>query len=149
MKKSSGITDLPSLKGKKLGVQTDTTGQAYADKNKDANGYETVVFDDLPTEIAGVQSGRVDGAINDNGPLLDFTKANPDFQVVKEFDTGEQYGFLFQKDDANAAKIKGAFERWVWTDSDRAERLVRLYNDAFNSLVPRHFSGEHLQLPGA
>ncbi|MCG7354987.1 lactate dehydrogenase, partial [Roseomonas mucosa] len=47
------------------------------------------------------------------------------------------------------AKIKDAFERWVWTDSDRAERLVRLYNDAFNSLVPRHFSGEHLQLPGA
>ena len=47
------------------------------------------------------------------------------------------------------AKIKGAFERWVWTDSDRAERLVRLYNDVFNNLVPRHFSGEHLQLPGA
>ncbi len=109
VKKSSGITDLSSLKGKKLGVQTDTTGQAYAEKNKDANGYETVVFDDLPTEIAGVQSGRVDGAINDNGPLLDFTKTNPDFAVVKEFDTGEQYGFLFQKDDANAAKIKDAF----------------------------------------
>ena len=108
-KKSANITDLSSLKGKKLGVQTDTTGQAYAEKNKDANGYETVVFDDLPTEIAGVQSGRVDGAINDNGPLLDFTKTNPDFAVVKEFDTGEQYGFLFQKDDANAAKIKDAF----------------------------------------
>lgn len=108
-KKSANITDLSSLKGKKLGVQTDTTGQAYAEKNKDANGYETVVFDDLPTEIAGVQSGRVDGAINDNGPLLDFTRTNPDFAVVKEFDTGEQYGFLFQKDDANAAKIKDAF----------------------------------------
>ena len=109
VKKSANITDLSSLKGKKLGVQTDTTGQAYAEKNKDANGYETVVFDDLPTEIAGVQSGRVDGAINDNAPLLDFTKTNPDFAVVKEFDTGEQYGFLFQKDDANAAKIKDAF----------------------------------------
>jgi len=109
VKKSSGITDLSSLKGKKVGVQTDTTGQAYAEKNKDANGYETVVFDDLPTEIAGVQSGRVDAAINDNGPLLDFTKSNPDFAVAKEFDTGEQYGFLFQKDDANAAKIKDAF----------------------------------------
>jgi polar amino acid transport system substrate-binding protein len=108
-KKSAGITDLSSLKGKKLGVQTDTTGQAYGDKNKDANGYETVVFDDLPTEIVGVQSGRVDAAINDNGPLLDFAKSNPDFAVVKEFDTGEQYGFLFQKDDANAAKIKDAF----------------------------------------
>jgi len=108
-KKSAGITDLSSLKGKKLGVQTDTTGQAYGDKNKDANGYETVVFDDLPTEIAGVQSGRVDAAINDNGPLLDFAKTNPDFAVVKEFDTGEQYGFLFQKDNPNAAKIKDAF----------------------------------------
>ena len=47
------------------------------------------------------------------------------------------------------AKIKGAFERWVWTCGERAERLVRLYNDAFNSIVPRHFSGDHLRLPGA
>jgi polar amino acid transport system substrate-binding protein len=108
-KKSSGITDLSSLKGKKIGVQTDTTGQEYAQKNKDANGYEIVVFDDLPTQITGVQSGRVDAIINDNGPLLDFAKSNPDFAVVKEFDTGEQYGFLFQKDNANAAKIKDAF----------------------------------------
>lgn len=108
-KRSSGITDLASLKGKKIGVQTDTTGQEYAEKNKAANGYETVVFDDLPTQITGVQSGRVDAIINDNGPLLDFAKSNPDFAVVKEFDTGEQYGFLFQKDNANAAKIKDAF----------------------------------------
>lgn len=47
------------------------------------------------------------------------------------------------------AKIKQAFEHWVWTDSARAERLVRLYNDQFNNLVPRHFDGSHLQLPGA
>lgn len=47
------------------------------------------------------------------------------------------------------AKIKQAFERWVWTDGERAEHLVRLYNDRFNNLVPRHFSGDHLQLPGA
>lgn len=47
------------------------------------------------------------------------------------------------------AKIKQAFERWVWTDSERAERLVRIYNDRFNNLVPRHFNGDHLQLPGA
>ena len=46
-------------------------------------------------------------------------------------------------------KIKTAFERWVWTDPDRADRLSRLYNDQFNNLVPRHFDGSHLQLPGA
>ncbi len=47
------------------------------------------------------------------------------------------------------AKIKAAFEAWVWTDADRTDRLARIYNDRFNNLVPRHFDGSHLQLPGA
>jgi len=46
-------------------------------------------------------------------------------------------------------KIRQAFERWIWTDVERAERLARLYNDRFNNLVPRAFDGRHLQLPGA
>ena len=108
-KKTSGITDLSSLKGKKVGVQTDTTGQIFANKNKDANGYEIVVFDDLPTEVTGLQAGRVDAIINDNGPLGDFAKNNTDFAITKEFDTGEQYGFVGQKDDANATKVMAAF----------------------------------------
>jgi N12 class adenine-specific DNA methylase/adenine-specific DNA methylase len=47
------------------------------------------------------------------------------------------------------AKIKSAFERWAFTDPERTDRLVRIYNDQFNNLVPRHFDGSHLQLPGA
>ena len=46
-------------------------------------------------------------------------------------------------------KIKTAFTRWVWTDPDRADRLARIYNTRFNNLVPRHFDGSHLTLPGA
>ena len=46
-------------------------------------------------------------------------------------------------------RIKAGFEDWVWTDPDRADRLSRLYNDAYNNLVPRHFDGSHLTLPGA
>lgn len=105
VKKDSGIKDLAGLKGKKLGVQTDTTGQSYAEENKGSNGYEVVVFDDLSTEMAGVLSGRVDGAINDNGVVYDYAKDNPTTEVVTEFDTGEQYGILFKKDDANATKL--------------------------------------------
>ena len=45
-------------------------------------------------------------------------------------------------------KIKTAFSQWVWIDPDRADRLSRLYNDRFNNLVPRHFNGDHLTLPG-
>jgi len=47
------------------------------------------------------------------------------------------------------ARIKEAFERWVWTDADRTDHLARIYNDKFNNLVPRAFDGSHLQLPGA
>ena len=46
-------------------------------------------------------------------------------------------------------KIKQAFERWVWTDVERTDRLARIYNDRFNNLVPRAFDGSHLRLPGA
>jgi polar amino acid transport system substrate-binding protein len=115
VKKASGISDLSGLDGKNLGVQTDTTGQLYAEKQQAANGYEPVVFDDLSTELGGVQSGRVDGVINDNGPLLDFSKSNPDFAVVKEFDTGEQYGFMGQKGNADATKIMNAFNKALAT----------------------------------
>ena len=47
------------------------------------------------------------------------------------------------------AKIKAAFSTWIWQDSDRADRLLRVYNDTFNNLVPRRFDGAHLTLPGA
>jgi N12 class adenine-specific DNA methylase len=47
------------------------------------------------------------------------------------------------------SKIKTTFQTWVWTDAERAERLCRVYNDTMNNLVPRHFDGSHLTLPGA
>ena len=47
------------------------------------------------------------------------------------------------------AKIKTAFGKWVWADHDRTARLARVYNDLFNNLVPRRFTGAHLMLPGA
>ncbi len=47
------------------------------------------------------------------------------------------------------AKIKSSFQDWIWRDADRAMGLVRLYNDGYNNLAPRHFDGSHLTLPGA
>lgn len=46
-------------------------------------------------------------------------------------------------------KIKDAFQRWIWSDPDRTDRLSRLYNDRFNNIAPRAFDGSHLKLPGA
>jgi N12 class adenine-specific DNA methylase/SAM-dependent methyltransferase len=44
--------------------------------------------------------------------------------------------------------IKEKFKQWVFTDPDRTERLVRLYNDTYNNLRPRLFDGSHLDFPG-
>lgn len=44
--------------------------------------------------------------------------------------------------------IKERFRAWVFTDPDRTERLVRVYNDTYNNLRPRLFDGSHLDFPG-
>ncbi|MCW3156551.1 transporter substrate-binding domain-containing protein [Micropruina sonneratiae] len=123
VKSDATITDLAGLKGKVLGVQTDTTGQIYAEKNKDANGYTIKVFDDMPSQLAAVQAGTVDGAVNDNGVVFDYAKENPTTKVVTEFDTGEQYGFLTQK--GNTAMVDTMNEVITAAKSDGS------YNDIY------------------
>jgi N12 class adenine-specific DNA methylase len=44
--------------------------------------------------------------------------------------------------------IKENFRAWIFDDPDRAERLVRIYNDTYNNLRPRLFDGSHLEFPG-
>jgi polar amino acid transport system substrate-binding protein len=95
VKADSGIKDASQLVGKKVGVQNSTTGQEYAEKN--FTGAQLVVFDDLGLLTTAEKTGQVDAAINDNGPLLDFVKKNPDLAVSKEFNTGEQYGYGVKK----------------------------------------------------
>jgi len=94
-KKGSGIKDITGLSGKKLGVQNSTTGYDYA--NEKAKGAEIINFEDLGLMLNAVESGQVDAAINDNGVLYDWVKDKTDFEVVKEFDTGEQYGMGIRK----------------------------------------------------
>jgi N12 class adenine-specific DNA methylase len=74
------------------------------------------------------------------------------YDIIREADGTERREL--NTTDTEAAKeklaaIKSTFETWVWQESDRADRLVRIYNDAFNNLVPRAFNGKHLKLPGA
>ena len=45
-------------------------------------------------------------------------------------------------------KIGDEFAQWVWSDQDRTDRLVRVYNDRFNTFVPGVYDGTHLSLPG-
>jgi len=90
----SSTKTLADLKGKKLGAQSSTTGLDYANKEKDANGYEIVEFQDLASETQALLTGQIDAAINDLPVWSEAIKENPGkATIATQFDTGEQYGF--------------------------------------------------------
>ncbi|MEV6909491.1 transporter substrate-binding domain-containing protein [Amycolatopsis sp. NPDC051071] len=95
VKVGSPIKDLTSVAGKKIGVQSATTGADYAKDN--AKGAEIVTFDDLALLEQAVKNGTVDAGVNDNGVLYDFAKTNTDTTVVTEFKTDEFYGIGVKK----------------------------------------------------
>jgi N12 class adenine-specific DNA methylase len=44
--------------------------------------------------------------------------------------------------------IHREFDDWAFANPDRRERLVKLFNDIYNTRVVRQFDGAHLELPG-
>ena len=66
---------------------------------------------------------------------------------------GDREERVVNQEDTLAARekqriIKERFRAWVFSDADRTERLVRLYNDTYNNLRLRLFDGSHLDFPG-
>lgn len=47
-----------------------------------------------------------------------------------------------------AREIGDRFSDWVWRDVDRAQELIRYYNDHFNNTVAPNYAGMDLSLPG-
>jgi N12 class adenine-specific DNA methylase len=89
------------------------------------------------------------------GELLEdaLTQASPKiWDTVRDSNGNDTRVLNTQETEAakeKLAAIRQAFQNWVWQDAERADRLVRLYNDTYNNLVPRTFNGAHLKLPGA
>ena len=131
VKTGSGITDIPDLKGLTVAVQTDTTGKDFAEGKAAEFGFTTKVFDDMPSASNAVLGTGADATINDNGVLFDFAKDNAGVEVVKEYDTGEFYGFNVSNDNkALATKINEVmakakadgtlntiYQKWFGTDA--------------------------------
>ena len=73
------------------------------------------------------------------------------FDTVTDIDGNKKREFNAKETAIAQAKqdqIKQAFEDWIFNDVERRERLVRLYNDKFNSIRPREYDGSHLNFVG-
>ena len=70
----------------------------------------------------------------------------------KEDENGKKIAELNKKETAIAQakqeQIKNAFTDWIWKDPERRERLVKSYNEQFNSIRPREYDGSHITFDG-
>lgn len=82
--------------------------------------------------------------------ILDATLNNRQIKVTYRDQDGKTHVDVEATTKANdiSQKMKDAFRRWIWTDTERADRLTRHYNENFNNIAPRKFDGSHLTLPG-
>ena len=73
------------------------------------------------------------------------------FDYVED-DEGRKKAVLNNKEtqiaQAKQELIKQGFKDWIWSDPDRREKLVRLYNEKFNSIRPREYDGSHIIFSG-
>jgi polar amino acid transport system substrate-binding protein len=105
IKKGAGYASLESLKGRKVGDQSGTTGKDFVTSKKPA-GVTVTEFEDLATLQQALATDQVQGAVDDLPVWTDYIKKNPGkFEIGAEFNTGEQYGFGVKK-GGNPALLK-------------------------------------------
>jgi N12 class adenine-specific DNA methylase len=93
------------------------------------------------------------GTSRANGLWLFELALNMKSPVIYDPDPADSDKRVVNQEQTLAAKekqklIKERFKQWVFSDPDRTEKLVRLYNDTYNCLRPRLFDGSHLEFPG-
>lgn len=107
VKKGSSIKTTADLAGKTVGVQLGGTGEIYAkDKLKSSKRKSYDIVGDAFNALA---SGQVDGVINDLPSSQYAQRKYPDLEVVETIKSGEQYGIVYNQDDAElGAKVDDA-----------------------------------------
>lgn len=99
---------LASLAGRRIAVQTGTTGEAYAKEHTPA-GATLVSFDEPAAMFLALESNEVDAILQDL-PVNGYRQTQDAGMVVTEtFATGEQYGFAV--DPKNTALIEAVNEQ--------------------------------------
>ena len=74
------------------------------------------------------------------------------YKKITDIETGKEKSVIDKQQTAIAQakqdEIKMKFEEWIFKDPDRREKLVKLYNEKFNSIRNRQYDGSHLNFYG-
>jgi glutamine transport system permease protein len=126
-----GVADLKS--GDKIGVQSGTSGEAWATENLKSKGMVIVPFADVLTAFNALQSGDVIGVINDYPVSKDVAKDPArGLDVVEVISTDEGYGLAVQK--GNKAMLDAL--SWGIDEVVKSGEYVTIYKTWFMGVEP-------------
>ncbi|WP_442578779.1 ABC transporter substrate-binding protein [Mesorhizobium sp. ASY16-5R] len=131
-KTDGAVKGLADLKGKVVGVLSGSTGEKYANDNKDAQGFAEVKgYNTQQDVLLDLAAGRVDGVVSDvPGMEYAFTKMKG-LAVVERIKTGEQYGLMVTKDSPLLEKLNGAL-----TEMKKDGNLQAIHKKWFGTDAP-------------
>jgi polar amino acid transport system substrate-binding protein len=105
---ASGITNIDSAKGKKVGVQQATTGAQYA-KDK---GLDAQQFEDTGLLVQALKAGTIDAALGNQSVLGYAIKDDSKMKRVENYATGEKLGIAIKKGNtAMADQVNSTLKR--------------------------------------
>jgi polar amino acid transport system substrate-binding protein len=122
----SGITDLESAQGKRVGVQAATTGEAFAEEN----GLTPIQFEDGGMQMEALRAGTVEAVLGNQSVVLYNVKDDPRYQVVAELPTGEQLGLAVAKDQALLLSAVNASLQGMEEDGSLDEYRARWFGES-------------------
>jgi len=112
VKEDSDIKSVDDVAGKKIGVQTSTTGDIYA---SDDFGEENVTkYDNGAVAVQALISGKVDCVIIDNEPAKSYVAANEGLKILETAYVEEDYAICFNKENEDLMnKVNAALEELI------------------------------------
>lgn len=96
----AGVSSLDEFGGRPLGVQGATTGADYAYENS-PDDTEIIEYPDDGVMWQAMQAGEIDGILQDLPVNVEHAQEEG-YELVEEFDTGEQYGFAVKEEGKDA-----------------------------------------------
>ena len=104
VKEGSAIKSIDDVAGKKIGVQTNTTGDIYAtgDYGKNEDGTENgnvVRYENGAVAVQALLDNKVDCVIIDNEPAKSYVKANKGLTILETEYVTEDYAICFAKEN--------------------------------------------------
>lgn len=123
VKEDSAIKTPDDLQGNKVGVQSGTTGDIYADDIADA---EIQRFPKGIDAVMALTQGKLDAVIIDREPAKVFVKENEGLQVLDEAFTEEEYAIAVKKGNTELLeKMNGAIKELK--ESGELQKIVDKY----------------------